>query len=196
MWSEAVVVHPWVGTLYAAPLHFKHRTLILGESNYTTPDKFNSSLVIDCVLDDVNTDENVERDTAGFCRFSTKTRRVIFGPSKSLKPSDFWSDIVFYNFVQSCVGDKARMRPTDEMWKRSVSAFSEVMEMLQPARVLVLGKANWDNLLRCISHEKVSPYFADIVVASKTYRAGFINHPSSSLSYSTWQPIANALLLV
>jgi hypothetical protein len=192
MWSDAVAVHPWVGSLYATPLHFKDRTLILGESNYTTPEKFTSSLVIDCVLDDMSTHEN--RDTTGFCRFSTKIRRTIWGRDESLGPIGFWESVAFYNFVQPLVGDRARVRPTDEMWKESAPAFAEVMQSLQPARVLVLGKANWDNLLQCMPHEEIGPYVAEIEVASKIFRAGFINHPSSSSSYSTWHPIANAFL--
>lgn len=194
MWSDDVVVHPWVGNRYYDPIHFYCRTLILGESNYTTPDKFKSNLVIDCVLDDMNTDCAIERDTAGFCRFSTKVRRVIFGRSESLGPAGFWTDVAFYNFVQFRVGDSARVRPTDEMWRKSALAFAEVIQSLQPAKILVLGKANWDNLLHLVPHEKVGPYTADIEVAEKIVRAGFINHPSSSLTYSTWQPIAHALL--
>jgi hypothetical protein len=192
MWSDAVAVHPWVGNLYTNPLHFKQRTLILGESNYTTPENYKSSLVIDCVLDDMSTHEN--RDTTGFCRFSTKIRRTIWGRDESIGPLAFWKNVAFYNFVQPLVGDRARMRPTDEMWEGSASAFAEVMLLLQPARVLVLGKANWDNLLQRVPHEKIGQYVAEIEVASTIFRAGYINHPSSSLSYSTWHPIANAFL--
>ena len=72
MWSEDVTVHPWVGANYEAPRHLKHKTLILGESNYTQADKFNAQLVIDCVRNDTSTDPNEERDTTGFCRFSTR----------------------------------------------------------------------------------------------------------------------------
>jgi hypothetical protein len=192
MWSDAVAVHPWVGNLYPSPLHFKYRTLIVGESNYTTPEKYKSSLVIDCVLDDMSA--SGDRDTTGFCRFSTKLRRIIWGRHEPFGPSGLWHDVAFYNFVQPLVGDRARMRPTDEMWNGSVSAFAEVVQSLNPARVLVLGKANWENLLRSLPHKKIGPCVAELEVTSTNFRAGFINHPSSSLSYSTWHPIAQAFL--
>lgn len=192
MWSDDVSVHPWVGSLYHNPLHLKHRTLILGESNYTTAEKFRSDLVINCVLDDMSTEDN--RDTTGFCRFSTKIRRTIWGRDESFGPIGFWPDVAFYNFVQPLVGDRARIRPTEEMWKDSSPAFNEIMHSLQPVKVLVLGKANWDNLLRSLPHKNTGQYVADIEVSSKIFQAGFINHPSSRLSYSTWHPIAKAFL--
>ena len=67
------------------------------------------------------------RDTNGFCRFSTKIRRVIFGLNESLGPSGLWQDVAFYNFVQCLVGDKTRIRPTYAMWKESVTAFLEAV---------------------------------------------------------------------
>lgn len=195
MWSSSVGVHPWVGERYGSPVHLKHKTLIMGESNFTDPEKFNSSLVINCVLNDLSTDPTEVRDTTGFCKFSTKIRRIIFGRSESLGPNGFWQDVAFYNFVQSHVGEKARIRPTPEMWRQSVPAFFEIIETLKPSRVLVLGKANWNNLLEHVEHEIVDQFVAEITIGSKRIRAGYVNHPSSSLSYLTWQPIAAKLLL-
>ena len=79
MWSSVIAVHPWVGKNYKNPANILHKTLILGESNFTESEKFNSNLVINCVLNDLSIDPTEERDTTGFCRFSTKIRRVIFG---------------------------------------------------------------------------------------------------------------------
>lgn len=196
MWSSEVVVHPWVGNSYETPRHLRHKTLILGESNFTTFDQFKPSLVTACVLNDISTDETEERDTSGFCRFSTKIRRIIFGRDESLGPNEFWQDVAFYNFVQSLVGDSPRVRPTNEMWRDSVPAFVEIVSKLQPSRVLVLGKANWNNLRQQIQNMQIDQHVADITIGSKTIRAGYVNHPSSSLSYETWQPVAQRLLLV
>lgn len=196
MWSSDVVVHPWVGKLYETPCHLKHKTLILGESNFTELEQFKPNLVTACVLNDISTDENVERDTTGFCRFSTKIRRIIFGCDESLGPNEFWQDVAFYNFVQSLVGDRARVRPTTEMWRDSVPAFVEIVSQLQPSRVLVLGKANWNNLRHHVQNVQVDQHVADITIGSKTIRAGYVNHPSSSLSYETWRPVAQRLLLM
>src|SRR6478752_3782801 len=139
MWSSSLIVHPWVGTHFPCPKHFSHNTLILGESNFTTPEKFGPSLVQDCVRDDLSKDLQ-NRDTTGFCRFSTKIRRIVFGRDEAIGPERFWQDVAFYNFVQFLAGDQARVRPTSEMWEQSVPAFVEIIEKLQPSRILVLGK--------------------------------------------------------
>ena len=195
MWSSNVAVHPWVGSNYGNPIYFKYKTLILGESNFTNPpENFNSSLVTRCVEDDLAVGDK-NRDTNGFCRFSTKIRRVIFGLNESLGPSGLWQDVAFYNFVQCLVGDKARIRPTYEMWKESVPAFLEVVEKLQPTRVLVLGNANWNNLLLHFQCKPESQHTATMTVGSNLITVGYINHPSSSLAYATWQPVARQLLL-
>ena len=143
-WSDTVQVHPWVGERYEQPQHLPKKTLLVGESNYTKPELFNSGLVHAWVVDDMDLG-GTERDTGGFCRFGTKTRRIIFGHEANVGPRAFWPDVAFYNFVQQRVGENARQRPTPEMWAASVPAFIEVVSMLQPERVLVLGKANWNN---------------------------------------------------
>jgi hypothetical protein len=195
MWSDAIVVHPWVGKNYQNPTNLRHRTLVLGESSFTKSEKFESDLAINCVLNDLSIDPTEERDTTGFCRFSTKIRRIVFGRDEAIGSYNFWQDVAFYNFVQSIVGDKARIRPTQAMWESSVPAFIEVVSLLQPSRVFVLGKANWENLLAHIEHEIVDPFTVRLKVDSNFVVAGYIHHPSSSLSYNKWQPIAQKFLL-
>ena len=192
MWSDAVKVHPWVGENFENPTHFPRKTLILGESNFTKPEKFGPKLVRDCVIDDISDSE--DRDTSGFCRFSTKIRRILFG-AKPVNPNGLWQNVAFYNFVQFLVGGESRIRPTQEMWKESVPAFNEVISKLSPSRVLVLGKANWLNLLAHIQHERIDEYMATLHVEGARVTAIYINHPSSSLSYSKWQPVGQRILL-
>lgn len=194
MWSNKVRVHPWVGDRFNQPKHLIHKTLILGESNFTEKTQFRPSLVQDCVLNDLSIDPHEERDTTGFCRFSTKIRRIIFGRDESVGPTGFWPDVAFYNFVQSLVGEKARIRPSQEMWSASVPAFIEIASVLKPSRILVLGKANWDNLLQHIEHETVDECIVNLKVGAELIAAGYVNHPSSSLSYAKWQPIARNIL--
>ncbi len=194
MWSNLVHVYPWLGKHYEQPKHLIHKTLILGESNFTKLGKFNRELVQACVKNDISTDPLEEKDTNGFCRFSTKLRRIIFGSDTAICPEDFWQDVAFYNFVQVRVGDRSRIRPTEEMWRESVPVFNEIVSRLIPRRILVLGKANWFNLLAHVEHEKIDKYKAMLTVGKHSVLAGYVNHPSSSLSYSTWQPIAKEVL--
>lgn len=192
MWSRLVKVHPWVGENFHNPVHFPHKTLILGESNYTEPEKFNAKLVQACVEDDMSM--GLDRDTSGFCRFSTKIRRVIFGRDEVVGPNGLWQDVAFYNFVQSLVGSNARVRPTREMWEQSLPAFVEIISTLKPEIMLVLGKGNWNNLLSHAPSKRLDDFTSTLEVGATLVKIGYINHPSSSLSYSTWEPIAKRLL--
>jgi hypothetical protein len=58
---------------------------------------------------------------------------------------DFWNRVSFYNYVQSFVFAPGN-RPADEDWDISTKAFQQVLDCLQPDRVLVLGKKNWLSL--------------------------------------------------
>jgi len=194
MWKD-VNVHPWRGENYGSPTIFPFRTLILGESNYTEAEKFDENLVINCVRDDIGSAGN--RDTKGFCKFSTKIRRVIFGRHTEITPCQFWSNAAFYNFVQYLVGSKSKERPTAAMWKGSSAAFFEVLSVLRPERILVLGKGNWNNLLSNISHVRIDETTASISVDGCNALAGYIFHPSSGrgFSYQRWQPVAERVVL-
>jgi hypothetical protein len=187
-----IKVRPWKGETYEAPKILPYKTLILGESNYTdNPEKFDENIVIDCVLEDING----QQDPQGFGKFATKTRRVIFGRDTKMEPDVFWGNVAFYNFVQFLVGNQARQRPTEEMWVNSIPAFEELITELKPERILVLGLANWRNLIFHIAHQQKSEHSAILSVGTNSVLAGYINHPSSSITYSKWQPIAQALLL-
>jgi hypothetical protein len=192
MWSDAVMVHPWVGDFYTTPLHFKCRTLIVGDSGNATLERFKPELVIESVRDDMSGNDN--RDTTGFCRFSTKLRRTLMGRHRSICPSEFWDSLAYYYVGHPLTGDCTRARQIDEMWAESIPAFVEVVASLAPVKLLVLGSSNWQNLLKRIPHRKTGPYSAEIDIACQTIRAGFINHPSSGLLYSRWRPVAEAFL--
>lgn len=192
-WTNLIAIHPWIGQSYRTPKIFPHRTMILGESNYTEVDKFRQSLVQDCVHNDMA--PHGKRDTAGFCKFSTKLRRIIFGTTTQITPAEFWDDVVFYNFIQARVGEHARDRPTKVMWENSVDAFVEIIHYTQPEKVLVLGKANWVNLKTHLNVKANGGFTATLEIDDKRIASGYINHPSSSLSYEKWHPIARDLVL-
>ena len=194
MWTS-VRGHPWRGENYERPAIFPHRILILGESNYADANKFCSDLVISCVLDDIG--NSADRDTQGFCKFSTKIRRVIFGRDTKIGPVGFWENVAFYNFVQYLVGGKSKIRPTPKMWIDSVEPFFEVVTTLKPESILVLGKGNWNNLLSHLKPEIIDETKANITVADYTVLAGYIFHPSSGrgFSYQRWQPVAKNVVL-
>jgi hypothetical protein len=64
------------------------------------------------------------------------------------RESDFWDEVVFYNFIQHLVGNGPRQRPAKWMWtsERTVNGLKEVFRHQLPNRVLVLGKTTWQML--------------------------------------------------
>jgi hypothetical protein len=62
--------------------------------------------------------------------------------------SNFWDEVVFYNFIQELVGSGPRQRPKECMWTsyHTVNGFKEVLQRHAPDRILVLGKTTWTNL--------------------------------------------------
>jgi len=192
VWNK-IKVHPWVGEFYESKDVLPYRTLVLGESNYTTEENFDSNLVIACIREHIgsNRDDN-------FSRFATKTRRVILGRETEVTAKEFWENAAFYNFIQYRVGELSKQRPTQKMWDDSIQAFEELIDKIKPERVLVLGQENWTNLLSHISHEKVSDFKAKIIVGKNKIMAGFIVHPSAGggcFTYNQYGPIASDIVL-
>lgn len=188
MWKN-VRVQPWVGEKYWTPDLFPYRTAILGESNYTSPEIFSSQLVIECVKCHLG-----ENDDPNFSRFATKIRRLAFGGRDCVGRTVFWSNVAFYNFVQELVGDAARQRPTEEMWRFSAVAFNEFIEQLRPERLWVLGQANWQNLLRHVPHTRLNTHMVSFGEPTAPVLAFYTNHPSSSLPYKDWAPVVTRAL--
>jgi hypothetical protein len=183
-------VKPWVGQKYTSPSLFTFKTLVLGESNYIEAGKFSPDIVVNCVKDAID-----GTDPSGFGRFSTKTIRIIFGAETKVTAKEFWSNVAFFNFVQYSVGEESRVRPTESMWSDSVAAFEDAALKLRPDRLLVLGAANWQNLRSHVSHRDINAYQTELqITPTFSVLAGYVHHPSSSLRYETWHPIAKALL--
>jgi hypothetical protein len=126
--------HPWIGKRYGkAPYGFK--LLVLGESHYRWPDHPEDETTITRVALEENWDHH---------RFFLSLEKLIPLP-QGRHGLRGWDTVAFYNYVQEFVGDRPRDRPTDEMWSSvlTVSAFSEVLEICKPDRILVVGKTTW-----------------------------------------------------
>jgi uracil-DNA glycosylase len=69
---------------------------------------------------------------------------VIFG----IKQADFWNRVAFYNYLQEFAGTRAGHRPKAKQWEDEThfDAFQKVIDALKPDRILVLGKATWQNM--------------------------------------------------
>jgi len=192
IWKN-IKIYPWIPPLYKESKIFPYRTLVLGESNYTSESKFNSNLVISCVEEHIskNSDKN-------FSRFATKIRKTILGRDTERTVEEFWNNIAFYNFIQARVGTKSGERPTDDMWKEAISAFEELITIIKPERILVLGKENWDNLIQSsIEYEKINDFKIKIKCESHEVILGYIIHPSAGGGQFTYEkciPMAEGII--
>ena len=194
---KKIKVFPWIGKNYYTPKTLPHKTLIMGESNYTDENNFNSNLVIECIKDYLDKNED-----KSFSRFATKILRVILGENTKVDKQIFWNDIAFYNYVQYLVGNKSGDRPSFEMWQKSFEAFEEIINELKPERILVLGKQNWENLLSNIKSnniniENIDEYTIKTNIDNQNIIIGYIVHPSSGGGYFTYKiyhPIAKKIV--
>ena len=192
---DHVKILPYVGGEYSRSNRFGLSILILGESHYSN----NGS-----PLNREFTQEVVQEviDGANY-PFFTKTVGVFHGawPNHGLR-RQFWTSVVFYNFIQETVGPRPRIRPTDAMWRAAGPALEEVLIQYEPGFVLVLGKQLWENLpiplkpgptvtLPDGRSRESRLYFND---AGYAFTFG-INHPcSGGWAYSKWTPWVLAAL--
>ena len=188
MWYQ-VKVYPWIGENYHCPKALPFRTLIIGESNYTAPETLSEDLVVNCIRTHLG-----QNDDPNFSRFATKIRNLACRSGGPLSREAFWRDVAFYNFVQELVGQAARDRPTGDMWHTSLAAFGEIIEVLQPQRIWVLGKENWRNLVRHVEHSRIDPHTVELPSSGESVLASYTNHPSSGISYDEWSPVVARLL--
>jgi hypothetical protein len=113
-------------------------------------------------------------------RFFTTTACSLLGLNAAylLKAEDraaLWEDVVFYNFVQEFVpgpGD----RPTHDAWRAAARALPEVVDVVRPDAIIVLGKA---------MQAWLPPLSGDIVIIR-------VNHPSIGYGYGEWNPVIAA----
>lgn len=195
MGSFAYCRKPWKGPEYEGGLNgLGSRLLIIGESHYhkctsDCTDETHRNLTIDVV------DAIVSRGLRH--AFFTKIANL-FGQGDNL--AGFWKSVSFYNFLQeSFEGPRRQVTGKMRLDQRNQALFFHILRQLQPNRVLVLGKANWDALpskmrpdgpVICIASQlsvKISgPLHPDNMIAYwyPTHKNGWaltgaINHPSS-----------------
>jgi hypothetical protein len=177
---------PWVGKNYQNGFQGL-RTLILGESQYTSScdNPFNFTI------------ERVKEQINGACsgQFWTNIAKALIGSDPVLEDKkQFWNSVSFYNYVQEFVGDGPRIRPTEKHWKSSETPFVEVLEELKPEFILALGYQMWESLPFLNSYEGpkiegastpatwIYPHLAGSALAY------CVKHPSSGFSALTEHP--------
>lgn len=191
LFSDAVRFRPFVGDAYGGRW-WRLPLLVLGESHYASDGKPKGTGV---------TQEVVARFLEGerFPFFSRVTG-LLDGPGSARNPKrrrDVWASIAFANYVQEIVGTKPRDRPTPTMWADARGPFLEVLHVLRPRAVLVLGKDLWNHLppadapgptLNLLAGPEQARWYGQAIAAHVAHPASF------GFSYKNWGPVLPALI--
>ena len=152
---------PWVGQKYNEGVSGR-KLLVLGESHYDTWDNVKRDLPPQFTRECIEYVLNREHAVARFWKYIeqallNESRANGWAPSGG--PA-LWSQIAFYNFVQSPVNSGSRQAPTNEQFARSIPPFRTLLEELRPERVLVCGKRLWSRMDRTHSplHDCIQAY--------------------------------------
>lgn len=140
--------YPWVGSNYSKSNIFNKKVFVLGESIYCEdpedcggcyPGAINlcNYLQIHIVLE--NMLGNISTP------LYTKIYKLLADENITSKQV-FWNSISFGNFVQTSVANKARVRPSEDMWELSKNIFIKTLSRLEPDKIIVLGNELWENL--------------------------------------------------
>lgn len=176
--DDGVRFSPWVGDQYQSGFSGV-RLLILGESHYYKGPhpgpEFTRELTQGYIDGTVNH------------RFWTLVARSVGGQSMSREQCQaFWRQVAFYNYIQDVVGVGARVAPTAQMWASARRPFREVLRVIDPDAVLVLGRRLWGHLPKATGTP--APIGGGAI-------AIYINHPASiGFLPSRWTPAVAGLL--
>jgi hypothetical protein len=100
-------------------------------------------------------------------QFWTNIMQVITGKHHTEQRRDvLWSQIAFYNYIQESLDD-SRVAPDEHMWENAKLPFVEMLNCVNPNKILVFGQRRL---------------------------CGNIQHPSSGFSSSSWSPLVAEFL--
>ena len=188
----SVKMFPCVGKSYHEAGYTGRKLLILGESEYEwNPDALQPEIATWLITANANGGLKNPFYTKIYHSFSNEPKW------QSLEHfADFWNSITFYNYIQEKVGTTPRQRPNLEMWPKWRDTFELVLEKLNPDRVLVLGRALWDNLtaLGLIRNDANNETFF-LNGKGQSIKVAHIPHPASfGFKPSEWRKITFGLL--
>ena len=149
---------PWVGKNYQSGGFRGKKILVLGESHYcVTPlkkggkcyplckkHKMNSSC--NDFTEDVMNDILYHYDGEPYMQTFLCFERAVLGKELNQKErEDFWKSVIFYNYIQYALSGPG-IKPQDEYWKQSESAFKEILEVYMPDYIIVWGSRLYNGL--------------------------------------------------
>lgn len=171
-----IIFDPWIGSRYESENHFGRRVLVLGESHYGEVSETRPTFTKE-IIKRLGQDER--------SAFFTKVAKVLLDFDADMyisysQRSEIWEDVAFYNYIPGFVSEDARVRPSSEQWESAPLPFKQVIDMLKPQFILVLGKE----------------LGAQIPIVDPSITVCVIQHPSTGFSYEVWNPVFKKALSV
>lgn len=129
---------PWVGSSYA-----QRRLLLLGESCYSWredgelvhPQPDHPQMLAKWAMSEPNGSISFLRKlTRGLCGVEAPTVQ---------QSREAWESVAFTNYVPVAVGEGHSINPTRAHWNQAAQELPDLLNMLAPRVVIVLGKDMW-----------------------------------------------------
>jgi len=182
---------PWEGAYYASGFRSGLKLLVLGESQYVPegqawpnrPETYTLEVVQDFIKLDGRGSYTMD--------FAGRLHRILTGSDDPTERQvkEAWGRIAYANYIPEIVGYGAIARKRSEHWQDGHQRLPELLDDLEPDRVLVLGRATWLHIL----HGRWSTHgegwsiggkqrgLWEFDVGGKVALSSWIYHPSRSM---------------
>ena len=137
-----VKFYPWVGSDYKSGGLFEKKIMVLGASHYCEDKNDATPQLTENVVQRHLLRKEFEPWMNTYTNFE---RSLVNETTDANLRCKIWNSLVFYNYVQEPM-DNRMAKPTRSQYKRSASAFYEVLNECHPDCCLVWGKTLWYNL--------------------------------------------------
>ena len=193
---ESLTWHPYVGSDFE-----NNRILIVGESHYLKQIEINSfekhldPLFTRHIVQDMCFDRDYYK-----IKIFTNFHRAMMG-NDTFDTYPFWNQYAFYNFIQRPMEEESGERPTHEDIDHAWHTFFELIQVLNPSRVLFLGNSSADRFN--LNAEQMNRAYKPVQWIKKIGSAygkrafltnnnqeiqlDFIRHPSKYFSWERWR---------
>ena len=176
--NSTVRFAPWIGSSYVKGFHGL-RLLLVCESHYGSKQHERPTVTTE-IIKALALGESHPRATRKlrrhmhFTKIMSAVQNIRQGFSYTQR-REFWNSVAYYNFLQEFIQD-SRIAPLQSAWKRSESAFTEVISVLAPDLIVCFSKRNGN---------RIKSLAGSLPVA-------VVNHPSSRFTYSRANPVIAA----
>jgi len=181
--------YPWIGENYT-----KTQLLLVGESHYEDGDEWqlgNKDTTKTIITKRINGDRG---------RLHTNLEKTLLNLEKPSKEQglNFWKSIAYWNLLQRLLDSRKQAdRPKDEDFDMGWKVFFQLIEILDPKYIVIVGKSSVGRLGNYLNvnetgWEKNNRDFEakekiiSLKKGNKTLKLIFIKHASAFYSYKKW----------